>query len=88
MEVHTGHEAVDYIAQDAADGALRADVAGNVSILSFGHTSSDAGDTAAAYEAFGVSGEKLRQKGNAVIAWSNTPTDEQRGTVEGCLGDG
>ena len=86
-DVRTGDEAVDYIAQFAANGALIARVGETEAIVSFGRTSRDAGDTAAEYEAFNVSDEELTQKGNAVVAWTKTPTDRERETVEGCLDD-
>jgi hypothetical protein len=46
----------------------------------------DAHDTLTGYEAFGGSeGPKLYVKGNAVLAWDDTPTGDEKATVDGCL---
>lgn len=86
-DVDPDRENVDYIALDAARGALRAEFDSHEVIVSFHRNASDARDAEEVYEAFDSdSDDRIDQSGNAVMAWSNAPTDEERKTMEGCLG--
>jgi hypothetical protein len=91
---------VDYVALSAGRGAIHAEFdkrglckprACHEVILSFSRNASYAKDVKAAYESGGVRvypgslDGRIDQKGNAVMAWSNAPTDEERKTVEDCL---
>jgi hypothetical protein len=96
-DVDPDPEHVDFIALGAGRGAIRAEfdkrglckprVCHEV-ILSFSRNASDAKDVKAAYDARGdpvFPAPTTDQKGNAVMAWSNAPADEERKTVEDCL---
>jgi hypothetical protein len=85
---------VDFIAGAAAGGALRAEFDGHEVIVSFYRNSSDAKVSDKYYRDFfyGVKGngalfqgDRVDRKGNAVIAWSSLPTDNEREAMNGCL---
>lgn len=85
-DVDPDPENVDYIALGAGRGAIRAEFDSHEVILSFSRNVSDAKDVKAAYDALPGSDEgRIDQKGNAVMAWSNAPTDEELKTVKDCL---
>lgn len=86
-DVSTSEDDLDYIAAAAREGAVRGEVSGTEVHVAFERNADDAADTADAYKIFGVDGEKLAQEGNVVIAWSSTPTDKERETVESCLSE-
>lgn len=76
----------DYIALDAVNGGYLVTVGQTKVNVSFYRNSSDAHDHLRPYEAFGGSqGPKLYTKGNALLAWDDTPTDDEKTTVDGCL---
>ncbi len=77
---------VDFIAGAASGGALRAEFGGREVIVSFYRDSSDAKDAEDAYEQVpGEADGNLMRKGNAVIAWTDTPTDEERDAMDQCF---
>ena len=76
---------VDSIALGADRGAIRAEFDGHEVIVSFSESISRAKDVKDAYDAVGSDDGRIDQKRNAVIAWSDDPTDEERRTVEDCL---
>jgi hypothetical protein len=93
-DVDPDRENVDFIAGEAAKGALRAEFEGHEVIVSFHKSSSDAKDSEKSYGAFFegekgygalYEGDRVDRKGNAVIAWSSLPTDYQREAVDECL---
>ena len=93
-DVDPDRENVDFIAGAAARGAVRAEFDGHEVIVSFHRNSSDAKDSEKSYSAFFegekgygalYEGDRVDRKGNAVIAWSSLPTDNEREAVDGCL---
>lgn len=88
--VKTSEEELDYVAAEAGEGALEAELDENTVTIAFERTSSDAEDTEASYRVFidafgGSSDGKLERKGNAVLLWEKTPTDAERKFVDDCL---
>ena len=83
-------EDLDYIAQEAGRGALRARLADQEVTISFERSSSDAERTAAAYRTFLETGgataaDVLERRGNAVVVWEKTPSDAEQRAVDDCL---
>lgn len=86
MMVDTRSGDLDYIAQDAGEGALIARFPGNQATIAFERSTNDAKRTADAYRAIGgPTSDILSRTSNAVIVWDKTPTSGERSTVEGCL---
>jgi hypothetical protein len=88
--VSTAKDDLDYVAQTASAGGIQATVSGTTVTIALGRTEEDAKRLEAAYkifaEGFGVPvDDVLKRKGNAVIMWDATPTNEQSGKVEDCL---
>jgi hypothetical protein len=88
--VETSQAELDYVAQDASEGALEARIGEQSVTISFERTVSDAQRTFAAYEAFGSGFDQptediLQRQSNAVLAWTKSPTEEERSAVIGCL---
>jgi hypothetical protein len=79
-------EDADYIALDAINGGYFVTVGQTGVNVSFYRNGDDPGDALRAYTALGGSeGAKLYRKGNAVLAWDDTPTDDEKAAVDGCL---
>jgi hypothetical protein len=84
---------LDYIAQDAGEGAIEAKLATNGVTLAFDRTPDDAGRTEGAYRAastaFGASAKGiLDRRGNVTLVWDNTPTGKEHAAIRGCLTSG
>jgi hypothetical protein len=76
----------DYIALAAVGGGYLVRVGPTFVNVSFYRTSDDARDNLEGYKAFGMSeGPKLYTKGNALLAWDDTPTSDEKSSVDGCL---
>jgi hypothetical protein len=74
---------LDFIAEDAGDGALEAEIGRNTVTVVVERNGNDAEDTLNAYESFGDGVHE--RHGNVVLVWSKTPTDDEREAVESCL---
>lgn len=88
--VSTDDDDLDYVAQDAGEGALDAEVRGNEVTIVFERSGGDAERTEAAYKvfagAFDTSVEDiLERRGNVVIVWDKTPDEGESGVVDECL---
>jgi hypothetical protein len=91
VQVSTDDDDLDYVAQDAGEGALYAEMEPNSVTVVFERTAGDAKNTEAAYKlfagAFDTSVEDtLQRHGNAVVLWDKTPTEDEATQVEDCLG--
>jgi hypothetical protein len=86
VAVDENRDDLDFIAMDAGEGAFEADLGSNTATVVF-ERSSGAEGTAKQYglfaKAFG--GGNIDRHGNLVVAWDNTPTDDERATIDGCL---
>lgn len=93
-----GSEELDYVAEAAGDGGIYVNYGdpipdapnGNRANVAVERSGSDAKRTEAAYKvfakAFSSSTEDvLMRKGNVVVLWDKTPTDDERSTIEDCL---
>jgi hypothetical protein len=79
---------VDYIALDASGGAIRAEVHGNEVTLSFGEDADEARHIENSYKAamsLAEGNPAVEREGNAVLAWTDSPTKDERASVHGCL---
>lgn len=78
-------DGLDLIAEKAGEGAvaLKGD-AQEVQVV-VERSSGDADKTADGYRAFGANDDNLIVNGNVVVAFTKTPTDEERALVEDCL---
>lgn len=75
---------LDSIAESASAGATRVVVNGKEAMVMFGADTGEATDLAQQYE--GVpGGGKVDRQGNAVVAWTDSPTDDEAGSVRDCL---
>lgn len=88
--VETNQGELDYVAQDAGAGALKAEFDGNGVTISFERSESDAKRTQRAYEAFAgafdtSTEDVLERRANAVLAWDKSPTDDEKTRVIECL---
>jgi hypothetical protein len=79
------HEDADYIALAAVNGGYLVHVGETAVNVSFYRNGSDAAEGERAYSVFGGTSSTLYTKGNAVLAWDDTPTDTEKATVEDCL---
>jgi len=75
------------IRSGAEEGAVRAKFGSKELILSFSADADAAQDVQSAYEPFSDSNVvgDLERKGNAVLAWTDSPSDDERQTAEDCL---
>jgi hypothetical protein len=83
-DVSAASDDLDIIADNAPGGGIRAEV-GDQDIevqLAFGRTRNDADTLEESYDLFEVS---VARMGNAAIAWTFDPNDEERAAVEDCL---
>ena len=78
----TGRENVDLIAAQAGQGAVQLNAAGQEIAVVVERSSKDAGNTKRNYEAFGTT---VEQRGNVVVSYAKTPTDEEKNAVDACL---
>ena len=86
----TDDDDLDYVAQDAGEGALVAEIDPNSVTIVFERSEGDARRTQAAYEifagAFDTSTEDiLHRSGNAVVVWDKTPSDDEAAQISDCL---
>jgi hypothetical protein len=72
----------DVIAEEAGVSALRLEWPKNEAHVLFERSGKDARASAEAYELFDV---QTDQRGSTLIAWTKTPTDEEKALVDGCL---
>jgi len=83
----TSHADADFIARTAPNGSYLVTVSPTRVNVSFWQSHDDAEHELDAYGAFGAGDDALMYvKGNAVLAWEDTPTGEERSRVDGCLG--
>jgi hypothetical protein len=75
---------LDLIAENAGVGAIQVLWPRNEAMVVVERSEGDAEDTEQSYEAFG--GTDLERRGQVVVAWTNSPTDEEREDVDACLG--
>ncbi|HVL53950.1 MAG TPA: hypothetical protein VM344_06780 [Vitreimonas sp.] len=81
---------LDMIAEGAPGGGIRFARDGQEAMLAFGRTPEDAERIRASYETFyegmdAPADDILFTRGNVAIAWTDTPTEEERALVENCL---
>jgi hypothetical protein len=80
----------DFIAESAVNGAVRVWLGSNQVAISFGASDQDAERTARAYARFSGTTinvkDLLRQENNAVMLWTDVPSEEAQKTVSDCLG--
>ena len=80
------HEDADYIALAAINGGYLVSVGETRVNVSFYRNGDDARQNLKAYEVFGGEvGDTLYAKDNAVFAWDDTPTSDEKESVDGCL---
>jgi hypothetical protein len=90
-DINTRQSSLDYVAQDAAEGAMEVEVSsGNTVAVLFEGTSNDAQRTSAAYGVFAEAFDSpvddiLDTRSNVVLLWERTPSDDERNLVAGCL---
>ena len=89
-EVITNRDELDYVAEDAGEGAFAITTETNRATVLFERTENDARRTEEAYrlflEAFASEiDDLLSRDGNVVVLWDKTPTDEERELLEDCL---
>lgn len=89
-EVETRESELDYIAEDAGEGAFRVVLGEREATVVFERTEKDARRTEQAYELFtkalgGPSDDILERRGTVVISWDKTPTADDQEIVRGCL---
>ena len=77
-----GEDELDGIAQNAGEGAIGVRMGRQRVALVFERNGSDAEETADAYAVFGAEPER---RGNVLLVWDKTPTEEERATVGDCL---
>lgn len=90
IEVTAERQDLDAVMEDAEAGAFKVTVDGEDVSLAFSETEGDARRMAATLEVFATAfnapvDDILERRGNLVILWENTPTDEQRDALGGCL---
>ena len=83
---------LDYLAMEASD-AYGVAVGGNFATVAFNRTPGDAKRMQGAYKVFGTAFDSpvddiLSTKGNVIVLWENTPTDEQMDPDRRLLEDG
>lgn len=89
MSVHEGAE-LDYVIEDAPAGAAEVGVDGTTAEIAFGNSSADAARMKRQVEilagAFAVPVEDLlERRGNTLIVWDSTPTEDQRRRLRDCI---
>ena len=79
----TNDDDLDPIAAEAPGGAVRAEVGETEVHVVFGRTADDPDAIKRGYDA--LDPPEVTKKGNAVIAWTHDPRDEDREAVASCL---
>jgi hypothetical protein len=90
ISVSTDEDDLDFVAQDAGEGALEAEIGENTVTVAFERSENDAKRTEAAYKIFAGALDTpvediLNRRGNAVVAWENTPSDFESSQLDDCL---
>jgi hypothetical protein len=81
----TNPDDMDLVAEDAGLGAVVLSGDNQDVQVVVERSASDAERSAEAYKAFGGTSDNVVVEGNAVIAYSKTPTDTESALVEDCL---
>jgi hypothetical protein len=89
--VTVDEDQLDFVANTALGGAMKATVAGNVVTIAFGETQAGARRLERAYRRFAGEGVRrrlrkvLERRGTAVLLWTAPPVAGDRATVARCL---
>lgn len=74
---------LDFVAESASQGAIRLVTDGSEVVISFATDAEEAAELMNSYPPFGP--DQTERVGNAVLAWTDVPTDEQAEAVSACL---
>jgi hypothetical protein len=89
-QVSTSQDDLDYVAQDATLGALKADIGATSVTVTFDRTEGDAKRTEAAYKIFAGAldvpiDDVLARQGATVVIWDDAPSDDEASQLGSCL---
>jgi hypothetical protein len=87
---NTNQDDLDYVAQDAGEGAFETDIGSNSVTVVFERSDGDAKRTEAAYKVFGAAFDTpvediLHRAGSVVVVWDKTPSDSEEQQLADCL---